>query len=300
VIFEMAELNELLQQAVSEAEAVSLEAAHAQETVERLLRQASALEMTVDAGVSETRLRLESLAVRLNEAEAELAQESANARTSLQLVESTSGEVRERVLEFLQEARADLGTLRAERDELRAEVEQRGEQAFEGIARAGQRVHELEAVAEARLQHARQEIAAFRGMVDHGRAAVMERRNALLVHMRQLEEGARARLEYVAQTYDTMARHVQEQASEVQAALKSLSEQVASGVTRRLGHDAVEALQQSCEPLRDAIGELDSFGRKTRIECDKRFDGIVDQVEKVTTVLERLRRPLDLVKEHLR
>jgi hypothetical protein len=26
----------------------------------------------------------------------------------------------------------------------------------------------------------------------------------------------------------------------------------------------------------------------------------VDQVEKVTTVLERLRRPLDLVKEHLR
>jgi hypothetical protein len=296
----MAELNELLQQAVGEAEVLSLEAAHAQETVERLLRQAAALEMTVDAGVSETRLRLEQLSVRLNEAEAELTQESANARASLQVVESSSVEVRERVLEFLQEARADLGTLRAERDELRAEVEQRGEQASEGIARAGQRVRELEAAAEARLLHARREIAAFRGLIDDGRAAVTERRNALLIHMRQLEEGARARVDYVAQTYDTMARNVQEQASEVQAALKSLSEQVAAGVTRRLGHDAVEALQQSCEPLRQAIDELDAFGRRTRGDCDDRFDEIADQVEKVTDVLERLRRPLDLVKEHLR
>jgi hypothetical protein len=296
----MAELNELLQQAVSEAEGLSLEAAHAQETVERLLRQAAALEMTVDGGLSETRLRLEALSVRLNEAEAELAQEGANARASLQVVETSSGEVRERVLEFLHEARADLGTLRAERDELRAEVEQRGDQASEGIARTGHRVRELEAAAEARLQQAKQEIAAFRGLVDDGRAAVTERRNALLIHMRQLEEGARARLDYVSQTYDTMARAIQEQAAEVQTALKSLSEQVAAGVTRRLGHDAVEALQQSCEPLRKAIADLDEFGRRMRTDSDKRFDGIVDQVEKVTAVLERVRRPLDLVKEHLR
>jgi chromosome segregation ATPase len=296
----MAELNELLQQAVSEAEGLSLEAAHAQETVERLLRQASALEMTVDAGVSEARMRLEQLSVRLNEAEAELAQEGAHARSSLQAVESGSGEVRERVLEFLQEARADLGALRAERDELRAEVDQRGEQAAEGIARAGQRVRELEAAAEARLAHARQEIASFRGLVDDGRAAVTERRNTLLLQMRQLEEGARARLDYVLQTYDTMAQTVREHAAEVQAMLKNLSEQVAGGVMRRLGHDAVEALQQSCEPLRQAIGELDAFGRRTRSECDERFDDIADQVEKVTGILERLRRPLDLVKEHLR
>jgi hypothetical protein len=296
----MAELNELLQQAVSEAEGLSLEAAHAQETVERLLRHAAALEMTVDAGASEARLRLEQLSVRLNEAEAELAQEGAHARASLQRVESTSGEVRERVLEFLQEARADLGTLRAERDELRAEVDQRGEQAAEGIARTGLRVRELEAAAESRLALARQEIAAFRGLVDDGRAAVTERRNALLLQMRQLEEGARARLDYLLQTYDNMGQAVQEQVAEVQATLKSLSEQVAAGVTRRIGRDAVEALQQSCEPLRNAIAELDTFGRRTRSHCDERFDEIADQVEKVTGILERLRRPLELVKEHLR
>jgi len=296
----MAELNELLQQAVSEAEGLSVEAAHAQETVERLLRQAAALEMTVDAGASEARMRLEQLSVRLNEAEAELAQEGAHARSALQVVESSSGELRERVLEFLNEARADLGALRAERDELRAEVDQRGEQAAEGISRTGLRVRELEAAAEARLLHARQEIAAFRGLVEDGRAAVTERRNTLLMQMRQLEEGARARLDYVMQTYDTMAQNVQEQVADVQATLKSLSEQVAGGVNRRLGQDAVEALQQSCEPLRRAIAELDEFSRHTRHDCDERFDEIADQVEKVTFILERLRRPFDLVREQLR
>lgn len=296
----MAELNELLQQAVSEAEGLSLEAAHAQETVERLLRQASALEMTADAGSSEARLRLEQLSVRLSEAEAELAQEGAHARGALQIVESASGELRERVLSFLDEARADLGALRAERDELRAEVDQRGEQATEGISRGGLRIREIEAAAEARLAHSRQEIAAFRALVDDGRVAVTERRNHLIVQMRQLEEGARARLEYVTQTYDTMTQNVQEQVAEVQSTLKSLSDQVAAGVARRLGQDAVEALQQSCEPLRQAIDELDSFGRKTRRHCDERFDEIADQVEKVTSILERLRRPLELVKEQLR
>jgi DNA anti-recombination protein RmuC len=97
-----------------------------------------------------------------------------------------------------------------------------------------------------------------------------------------------------------MAQGVREQAAEVQTALKGLSEQMASGVARRLGHDAVEALQKSCEPLREAIAELDAFGRRTRGECDERFDDLADQVEKVTTVLERVRRPLELVKEHLR
>jgi hypothetical protein len=97
-----------------------------------------------------------------------------------------------------------------------------------------------------------------------------------------------------------MARSIEEQVADVQATLKSLTDQVSAGVSRRLGQDAVEALQQSCGPLRRAIGDLDEFGRRMRLDCDDRFDDITDQVEKVTGVLEKLRRPLDLVKEQLR
>jgi hypothetical protein len=295
----MAELNELLEQAVSEAEGLAQEAAHAQETVERLLQLAASMEAAVETGAGETRARLEQLSLRLSEAEAELAQESAGARAGLQQVEHASLDLRERVLGFLGEARTDLATLRSERDELRAEFEERGEHASSGIARSAGRVRDLEAAAEARLDGARQEIATFTRLVDDAREAMTQRREALVAQIRAIEEGARTRLDYLMQTYDLLAQQVQEQVADLSATLASLSEQVSAGITRRLGQDAVDALQTATEPLTDAIAALDELARRTRRASDERFDEIGGRVEDVTSTLERLRTTLSLVKQHL-
>jgi len=296
----MAELNELLEQAVSEAEGLAQEAAHAQETVERLIQLATSMEAAVETGAGEARARLEQLSLRLSEAEAELAQESAGARAGLQQVEHASLELRERVLGFLGEARSDLATLRAERDELKAEFEERGEQASSGIARSAGRVRDLEAAAEGRLHGARQEIAAFTRLVDDAREAMLQRREALVAQIHAVEEGARARLDYLMQTYDLMAQQVQEQVADLSALLASLAEQVSAGVVRRLGQDAVDALQAAAEPFTEAIAALDLLARRTRSAADERFDEIGGRVEDVTNILERLRSPLALVKQHLR
>jgi hypothetical protein len=296
----MAELNELLEQAVSEAEGLAQEAAHAQETVERLIQLAASMEAAVETGSGETRARLEQLSLRLSEAEAELAQESAGARSGLQQVEHASLDLRERVLGFLGEARADLATLRSERDELRAEFEERGLQATAGITRSAGRVRDLEAAAEARLDAARREIAGFTRLVDDAREAMTQRRELLVAQIRAIEDGARARLEYLAQTYDLMAQQVQEQVADLQATLASLAGQVSAGVTRRLGQDAVDALQAAAEPFTEAIAALDDLARRTRRASGERFDQIGDRVQDVTNILERLRGPLALVKQHLR
>lgn len=296
----MAELNELLEQAVSEAEGLSQEAAHAQETVERLVQLAASMEAAVETGAGEARARLEQLSLRLSEAEGELAQESAGARAGLQQVEHASLELRERVLGFLGQARADLTALRAERDELKAEFEERGAQASAGIARSAARVRDLEAAAEARLAGARQEIAGFTRLVDDAREAMTQRREALVAQLRAVEEGARARLDYLMQTYDLMAQQVQEQVADLSTALASLAGQVSDGIGRRLGRDAVDAMQAASEPLSDAIAALDELARRTRRAADERFDEIGGRVEDVTNVLERLRGPLSLVKQHLR
>jgi flotillin len=296
----MAELNELLEQAVSEAEGLAQEAAHAQETVERLVQLAASMEAAVATGSGETRARLEQLSLRLSEAEAELAQESAGARAGLQQVEHASLDLRERVLGFLGEARADLATLRSERDELRAEFEERGLQASAGIVRSAGRVRDLEAAAEARLDAARQEIAGFTRLLDDAREAMAQRRGALVAQIRAVEDGARARLDYLAQTYDLMAQQVQEQVADLQATLASFAGQVSAGVARRLGQDAVDALQAAAEPFADALSALDDLARRTRRAADERFDQIGDRVEDVTNILERLRGPLALVKQHPR
>jgi hypothetical protein len=296
----MAELNELLEQAVSEAEGLAQEAAHAQETVERLVQLAVSMEAAVETGAGEARARLEQLSLRLSEAEAELAQESAGARAGLQQVEHASLELRERVLGFLGEARADLAALRSERDELKAEFEERGAQAAAGIARSAGRVRDLEAAAEARLTGARQEIAGFARLVDDAREAMTQRREALVAQIRAIEDGARARLDYLAQTYDLMAQQVQEQVADLSATLASLTSQASTGVARRLGQDAVDALAAAAEPFMEAIAALDDLSRRTRRASDERFDEIGGRVEDVTTILERLRGPLALVKQHLR
>lgn len=296
----MAELNELLEQAVSEAEGLAQEAAHAQETVERLVQLAVSMEAAVETGAGEARARLEQLSLRLSEAEAELAQESAGARAGLQQVEHASLELRERVLGFLGEARADLAALRSERDELKAEFEERGAQAAAGIARSAGRVRDLEAAAEARLTGARQEIAGFARLVDDAREAMTQRREALVAQIRAIEDGARARLDYLAQTYDLMAQQVQEQVADLSATLASLTSQASTGVERRLGQDAVDALAAAAEPFMEAIAALDDLSRRTRRASDERFDEIGGRVEDVTTILERLRGPLALVKQHLR
>jgi hypothetical protein len=127
-----------------------------------------------------------------------------------------------------------------------------------------------------------------------------QRREALVAQIRAVEEGARARLDYLMQTYDLMAQQVQEQVADLSAMLASLAEQVAAGVTRRLGRDAVEALQAAAEPFTEAIAALDDLARRTRRATDERFDEIAGRVEDVTNILERLRGPLALVRQHLR
>jgi methyl-accepting chemotaxis protein len=102
------------------------------------------------------------------------------------------------------------------------------------------------------------------------------------------------------QTYDLMAQQVQEQVADLSATLASLAEQVSAGVARRLGQDAVDALQAAVEPLTDAIAAIDDLARRTRRSSDERFDQIAGRVEDVTSTLERLRGPLALVKQHLR
>jgi hypothetical protein len=75
---------------------------------------------------------------------------------------------------------------------------------------------------------------------------------------------------------------------------------MSAGVARRLGQDAVDALQAAAEPFADALSALDDLARRTRRAADERIDQIGDRVEDVTNILERLRGPLALVKQHLR
>ena len=161
-------------------------------------------------------------------------------------------------------------------------------------------MRDLEAAAEARLDAARQEIAGFTRLVDDAREAMTQRREALVAQIRAIEDGARARLDYLTQTYDLMAQQVQEQVADLSATLASLAEQVSAGVARRLGQDAVDALQRGGRAVHRGHRGARRPGAAHPPRADERFDEIGGRVEDVTNILERLRGPLALVKQHLR
>jgi hypothetical protein len=295
----MADLNELFQQAGEESEGFAAEAARAQASVDQLLRLAAALTESVDAGGAEARRRLELLSTRLLEGEQDLLRENGAALGALAGLRTASAEVQGRVGRYLTLVHGQLAELRAEKDHLRGELHKQGEVAQTHVARYSEHVREVEVASRLRLDAARQAVGSFRSMVEASRGALHERRETLLTAFRQMELAGRERIDYLVRAYDAVAATVQDQVAELQLGLRTLSDQAVAGLMRRLSDDAVESLQNAAEPLRNTITELERFCEDSRRDSGERLHEISRQIEDVTVVLERLRQPLEYIRQHL-
>jgi hypothetical protein len=295
-----AELNDLLRQGTAEAETLASEAARAQQTVDRLLKMSAALAAAVEAGSTEAHRRLDVLGARVLAAEQELAHENAGAVAALQGLQASAGQVRSQAGGFLDKVRADLAQLRQAKEQARGELEHEDEAAKAQVLRYGTRVRALEAEAEQHLAEAHRVNDVLREQVEAVRATVVERRQALLAELHALEYGIRHRLEDVMRSYEEVASVVEDQIAELQATSRSLSDQVAAGLSRRFEADALASLEAATRPVRDAIDGLEELVQEGKTATASRIGEIAGRIEDVTGSLERLRSPLETVKQHLR
>jgi len=296
----MADMNEMLNQAVEEADGLAAEVARANETIERMVKLAMSLGENAETGGAEAQRRLDLLTARLTDAESEVTQQNAAALVGLQSVVGASHEVQQQVENFLGSIRADLHGLKGEKERVRGDAERLGGAATGHIHRYSLQVRELEETSEARLAAARERIANFREQVGGVRRDVAERRELLITSLRGFEMSARQRLDTLTGTYENLAVVVQEQLADVHTTIKSLTDQVTSDITRRLGQDTLEVLERSAEPLKDAMEEIEAFCRQSRNTSSDNFAEIVRRVDDVTRILDELRQPLDKTRQHLR
>ena len=296
----MADLNDLLRQGAAETEGLAAESARARQTVERLLRLSAGLSAAVETGGGEAHRRLDQLAARLQAAEQELGHENAAAVASLHGLQASALQVREQAGHFLERVRTDLTHLHDEKERTQADLEHEDEAARERVLRYGTRVRDLEHEATEHLTEARGVTDVLRQQVEAVRTTTAERRQALLDELQSLEDGLRHRLEELMRTYEHMAAVVEDQVSELQASSRSLSDQVAAGLARRLQGEVLASLSAATRPLKDAIDGLEELVQEGRAATADRFAEIAGRIEDVTGNLERLRSPLGTVKQHLR
>jgi hypothetical protein len=296
----MAELNDLLKQGAAEAEALASEAARAQQTVDQLLKMSAGLAAAIETGSSEAHRRLDQLGARLLAAEQELTHENAGAVAALHGLQASAVQVRGQAGGLLERVRTELAQLRQEKEQVRSDLEHEDETAKVHMLRYGTRVRELEHEADQHLADAHRINDVLREQAEAVRATVSERREALLGELHALEYGIRQRLEDVMRSYDEVAQMVEEQVTELQATSRSLSEQVAAGLSRRFQNEALISLEAASRPLKDAIDGLEDLARDGKVAASSRFGEIAGRIEDVTGSLERLRSPLEAVKQHLR
>jgi regulator of replication initiation timing len=296
----MAEINQLLEQATEEAAALTSDASRLREVVSRLSVSAASLEESLERGAGETQRLIDTLTVRMDEAEEELGREAATAVASLAGVESAAHDTLSESHDLLARVHEDLGALRGERERLAEELDQQAETTRTAAARYGKQARDVHAQAEDRLAQLERTVVLLRGQAEETRDAVAERREVLLAEARTFEARLRSDLRQVLHLYDTVATGLEAQLRQLQASAQSLSEQVGARLERKLSQDALDGLSQAASPLRDVLGALERFADRSRDRASGRLSEVTVAVEDVARVLDRMRPPLDLVKQYLR
>lgn len=296
----MAEINQLLELATEEAAALAADATRLREVLSRLTASAVSLEESLERGLGETQRLLDTLTVRLEEAEEELGREAAAAAAGLAGVESAAHDTLSQSHDLLSRVREDLGALRGERERLAEELDQQAETTRTSVIRYAKQARDVHAQAEDRLAQVERTVVLLRGQAEETRGAVAERREILLAEARSFEARLRSDLRQVLHLYDAVATGLEGQLREIQTSAQSLSEQVGAHLERKLSQDALDSLSQAATPLRDALGALERFADRSRDRASGRLSEVAVAIEEVARVLDRMRAPLDVVKQYLR
>jgi uncharacterized protein YukE len=296
----MADLNEQLRQGAIESDGLAAEASQASFVVERLIRLAGLLGASIEGATGEAHRRLDLLEGRLSTAEGELAQENGAAVGALQGILASASQVHGQAGKLLERVRGELGQLRAEKDGVRSNLEQEDEGTRDRVHRYDLQLRALEQNAESHREESHAVVDVLRQQVEAVRSTVADRRQALLAELNGLEYGIRLRLDDVVRAYDDLATAIEHQLAELQSTARNLSDQVAEGLSRRLQGDALAALESAARPLREAIEDLQDMVEDGKKEAGNSLDDIASRIGDVTASLDRLRQPLDSVKQYLR
>ncbi len=296
----MAEMKELLELAAGEAEGFAADATRLQHTLERLAASATTLEEGLEVGLAHAHTALSTLLGRVEEGEEEVIRETTSAMAGLAGVEAAAKETIGTTHELVGHVNESFAHLHSEQGRVAEELKGQGEATHAAVLEYAHHTREVHAKTEGHLDQVHRAVHSVRSQAEEARAALSERRQALSETNRSFEAHVRGEMHQVLRVYDALASAVEAKLRDVQAAAKSLSDQVATRLERKLAQETLDGLAQSASTLKDALHALDHFAVSSREKSSSRLSDASVAIEDVARALDRMRPSLDLLRQHLR
>jgi ABC-type transporter Mla subunit MlaD len=289
----MAELNELLDEAASEAGSLSEEADGASDSVEALLAKANALEQQVTARGEEARRALESLKDALHEAEESVTAARGRSDAGLADLGTRATELRGEVTNLLEAVKRSLDELETQKARLVEDADAQAHAVEGALSELSNHAGDAAEAIEQQLTGAMAAITAFRGAVETARVEFVGRHTAFEEAANELEAQA---TEQALVFVDGMQHLLADQATamvEMTNGIVETHNAVMENLKERFAVEAREAVAGSLAALAEELTNLAHNAAEEQGTLTAKSDEVLERVRSAVPVIEQLASALD-------
>lgn len=295
----MAQMNELLEQAVGECENLTKETDTLIEVVGQVIGGAGELASRVEEEGVQTSKNLVELAAMLSYGENGLKSRAENARSQMDSLQKRAEEVESKVQGMLEGVEQSLKELAEQKSRLSSSLRSAHDKAEDDLEKLAVAVKELEDAAVKQLAEAEKTIDTFKADVDTIREAFHDKKDEIKDAIEALENRHRERLEGLVEDFDELVGDGEAQVNELQEKLNQAAEQWVETLmamftetvpealedvfdTLKEGFELFERVQGASEELIGGVGEVTDKAD----EFMKMMETIEPLVERVTSLLD--------------
>lgn len=288
----MAEMNELLEEAIERCGELSEDCTDAAANIDNLVERGGELADAIDSAGEETRQHLEDLTAKLDEAEDKLGEAGQEAKGSLDALVARAGELEGTVGELLEKVKSGLAELEAKEKEFDGRLEEQMDAAGEDVNQLGQRMSDLGETISKNLEAAGEAIQEFTDAVDTARQEWAEKKGLLLGAMDDVEDAVREQTgkycEEIEELLDNERAEVlvQRLANEMLIAKHNAALDV---LEQRFEQEPKDQAASAMEPLLDALQELERLCGEHEKALGEESAKIRDKVSEAVQIVEAVR-----------
>lgn len=295
----MAEINQLLEQAVAGCDALSASVVQTGEQVEHARQTVEQTEERVHTLAGETEARATVILGTLDTADHKLHEHSDGVLAMVDQLHQHREAAAQKLGQLVATAHERIPALQQKKAELMETIHASSEHTRAGIAELTDHVNEFQAHAEQLHESAKQAVETFKTHVNDVREKVAHHREQLGQHVDAYKQSLNDHADALAQQVATLKENTVEPVNALSDALDAQTDQATSAIGDTFAQQVVSQLGGGIEQLLGAFGALRDAtgGQETGVE--NALETIAGPVDDIGKILKDIQPVVDLIRRML-